>query len=171
MFKTNSVSSLVPNFTQQSSTGSVNSSVTTTMISTHATSLSDLTDDGLVMNYDPQFITQIPSTVVALKDKLKFRTGRSAHVARVLLHESDILEARERSQKSARKGKEANKKLEKAKKLTAMLNFKSFGCKTGDDSLKARLKMAERKSMEDEKIIQKKKNKMMKRQMQISNQN
>ena len=167
MLKTNSTSSLVPKFTQQSSTKSINGSATTMMISTHATSLSDLTDDGLVMNYDPQFITQIPSTAVALKDKLNFRTGRSAHVARALLHESDIVEARERDQQSAKKGKEAKEKLEKAKKLTAMLNFKSFGCKIGEDSLKARLKMAERKSMEEGKIIQKKKDKLMKRRMQF----
>ena len=66
ILKTNSASSLVPKFTQQSSTESINGSATTMMISTHATSLSDLTDDGLVMNYDPQFITRIPSTVVAL---------------------------------------------------------------------------------------------------------
>ena len=98
-----------------------------------------------MMNYDPQFIRRIPSTVVALKDKLNFKTGRSAHVARALLHESDILEARERNQKSARQGKEAKEKLDKAKKLTTMLNFKSFGCKIGEDSLDARLKMSEKK--------------------------
>ena len=159
------------NSTQQSSTVSVTngngSSTNTMMLSIHTTSLSDLTDDGLEMNYDPQFIKPIPSTVVSLKDKLNFKTGRSAHVARALLHESDILEAREQNQKSAIKGKEAKEKLDKAKKLTAMLNFRSFGCKIGEDSLQARLKMAKNKSMEEAKIVQKKNDKIMKRKLQF----
>ena len=117
--------------TQQSSTGSAND-VSTMMICTNNIYLSDLTDyDGLGMNYNPTFIRQIPKTVIALKDKLNFQTGRSAHVARALIHESDILEAREKNQMSATKGKEAKAKIEKAKKLSAMLNFKAFGCKIG----------------------------------------
>ena len=36
--------------------------------------------------------------------------------------------------------------LDNHRKLTAMLNFRTFGCKIGEDSLKARLKMAEKKS-------------------------
>ena len=122
----------------------------------HSTSLSDLTDD-VEMNYDPHFIRQIPNSVT-ISDKLNFRTGWLAQVARALIHESDILEAREENQKSANRGKELKAKLDKAKKLTAMLNFKTFGCKIGEDSLKARLKMAERKSHEEALIMMKQNN-------------
>ena len=145
------------NSTQQSSTESINDNSSNSMIiHTNNTSLSDLTDDGLEMSYNPKFIKRVPKTVVALKDKLNFKTGRSAHVARALIHESDILEAREKNQMSAIKGKEAKAKIEKAKKLSAMLNFKAFGCKIGEDSLKARLKMAEKKNVEIAKIMHKK---------------
>ena len=154
-----------------SSTATTNSTQQSTestmMIRTNNTSLSSLTDDGLDMNYDPKFIARIPQTVVTLKDKLNFKTGRSAHVARALIHESDILEARERNQMSANKGKEAKAKIEKAKKLSAMLNFKAFGCKIGEDSLKARLKMAEKKNLEVSKIMQKKNERLIKRKMQF----
>ena len=34
-------------------------------------------------------------------------------------------------------------KLEKAKKLTAMLNFNTIGCKVGEDLLKVQMKIAE----------------------------
>ena len=36
-----------------------------------------------------------------------------------------------------------------------MLNFKSFGCKIGEDSLKAHLKMAEKKSQEEARVLKK----------------
>ena len=62
------------------------------------------------------------------------------------------------------RGKELKVKLEKAKRLTAMLNFRAFGCKIGEDSLKARMKMAEKKSQDEARIIQKKNDKIMKRQ-------
>ena len=120
----------------------------------YSTSLSDLSDD-IEMNYDPHFIRRIPNSV-SVSDKLNFRTGRSAHIARALLHEADILHAREENQKNANKGKEAKMKLERAQKLTAMLNFRSFGCKIGEDSLKARLKMAEKKDHEEALILRKK---------------
>jgi len=109
-----------------------------------STSLSELTDDQ-EMNYNPYYIQQVPQTVT-ISSKLNFTTGRAAHVARTLLHESDILEARQKNKTNVEKGKEAKAKLHKAKKLTAMLNFKTFGCKIGEDSLKARLKMAEKKN-------------------------
>ena len=146
----------------------IESSLSTQQSSTtgiiHSTSLSDLTDD-IEMNYDPYFLQRIPNSVT-VSDKLNFRIGRSAHVARALLHESDILEAREDNQKNANKGKEAREKLEKAKKLTAMLNFKSFGCKIGEDSLQARLKMAAKKSHEAAKIMEKRNNLKLKRKLQ-----
>ena len=160
MLKVKSSSSTATNSTQQSSTESINTN-NTMMICTNNTSLNSLTDDGLDMNYDPKFITQIPQTVVALRG-INFKTGRSAHVARALIHESDILEAREKNQMSADKGKQAKLKIEKAKKLSAMLNFKAFGCKIGEDSLKARLKMAEKKNLENAKIMQKKNERLIK---------
>ena len=48
-------------------------------------------------------------------------------------------------------------KIEKAKKLSAMLNFKAFGCKIREDSLKARSKMAEKNNLEIAKVMHKKK--------------
>ena len=144
--------------TQQSSTGSIND-VSTVMMRPNNKSLSDLTDhDRLEMNYHPTFKRQIPKTVIALKDKLNFQIGRSVHVlARALIHESDILDAREKNQISATKGNEAKAKIEKAKKLSAMLNFKAFGCKIREDSLKARSKMAEKNNLEIAKVMHKKK--------------
>ena len=135
--------------TQQSS---ITPAEASTMI--NSTSLSDLTDE-FEMNYDPYFMKRVPDTVT-ISSKLNFKAGRAAHVARTLLHESDILEAREENAKNARKGKEIKMKLEKAKKLTAMLNFKAFGCKIGENSLKARMRMAEKKSQDEARIIQKK---------------
>ncbi len=64
------------------------------------------------------------------------------------------------------KGKQMKEKLEKAKKFTAMLNFKIFGCKIGQDSLQARLKMAQKKHKEEERIIQKKNDILTKRKTQ-----
>ena len=98
------------------------------------------------MNYDQNFIIQVPNTVVALNVKLNLKVGKSAHIDRALIHESDILESREKNQTSAQKGKEAKEKLEKAKKLSANLNFENCGCKIEEDSLKAQLKMAQKKS-------------------------
>ena len=156
------------NSKQQSSTESINDNNSNSMmIHTNITSLSDLTDDGLEMNYDPQFIKRVPKTVVALKDKLNFKTGRSAHVARALIHESDILEVREKNQMNAMKGKEAKAKIEKAKKLSAMSNFKAFRCKIGEDSLKAGLEMAKKKNMENIKLIEKKNDRILKRKRQF----
>ncbi len=75
------------------------------MFSTNNTSLNDLTDDRLEMNYNPKFITWIHKTITTLKDKLNFKIGRSAHVAKVLINKSDILEAREKNQMSVNKEK------------------------------------------------------------------
>ena len=69
---------------------------------------------------------------------MNFRTGRSAFVARTLLHEGDLNKAREnRSLKL--KGKEGTKKLEHAKKVTAMPNFRNIGFQIGEDTLQVRL--------------------------------
>ena len=130
----------------------------------NSTSLSDLTDDQL-MNYDPFYLNKIPNTVT-VSTKLNFKTDRAVHVARTLLHESDILHAREHNQTNSEKGKQMKEKLKKAKKLTAMLNFKAFGCKIGEDSLKARLKMAQKKHEAAERIIQKRNDILHKRKAQ-----
>ena len=42
------------------------------------------------------------------------------------------------------------------KKLTAMLNFNTIGCRVGDDSLKVRLKIAQKKKDEENQLQQKK---------------
>ena len=130
----------------------------------NSTSLSDLTDD-LDMNYDPLFLKQVPNTVT-VSTKLNFKAGRAAHVAQTLLHESDIIHAREENRKNAEAGKKWKEKLDKSKKLSAMLNFKAFGCKIGEDSLKARLAMAEKKENEEARIIQKKNDLIQKRRNQ-----
>ncbi len=70
-----------------------------------------------------------------------------------LNNESDnLLEAQEKNKMKAEKGKYAKLKLEKVKKLTAMLNFKSFGCKICEDSFKTVLKMAKQKSQEEARV-------------------
>ena len=129
----------------------------------NSTSLSDLTDD-VEMNYDPFYLNQIINTVT-VSTKLNFKTGRAAHVARTLLHESNLLQAREENKRKAKQGKEIREKLEKVKKLTAMLNFKTFGCKIGEDSLRVRLKMKQKKNEEEARIIQKKNDLFLKQKM------
>ena len=52
-----------------------------------------------------------------------------------------------------------------------MLNFKSFGCKIGDYSLKARLKMVERKSHEEALIMMKQKTQFDELKNKIVNEN
>ena len=127
--------------------------------------ISDLTDTGNVgkitkkiqMNYDPKYLTKVlPNSLCTVGANLNFSVGRSAEVARRLLHESDLSEAREANQKLAKQGKIARQKLENAKKLTAMLNFNHIGCKVGEDSLKLRLEMAKKKKDIDDAIQQKK---------------
>ena len=46
-----------------------------------------------------------------------------------------------------------------------MLNFRAFECKIGKDSLKACLQMAEKKSQDEARVIQKKNDKIMKRKL------
>jgi len=110
------------------------------------------------MNYDPKYLTKVlPNSVCTVnRNDLNFTVGRSAEIARRLLHESDLCEAREANQKLAKQGKIARQKLETAKKLTAMLNFNNIGCKVGEDSLKIRLEMAKKKKDIDDAIQQKK---------------
>jgi len=124
--------------------------------------ISDLTDDNEVCrkniqpNYDPRYLTKVISDSVTISTKLNFSAGRAAEVARRLIHDHDIREAREANKKLAEKGKLAKKKLEEAKKLTAMLNFNTIGCKVGEDSLKIRMELAKKKKESDEKVQMKK---------------
>ena len=67
----------------------------------NSTSMSDITDD-FEMNYDPYFMNRVPNTVT-VSTKLNFKSGRAAHVAQTLLHESDILEAREKMRRIQRR--------------------------------------------------------------------
>ena len=118
-------------------------------------SVSDITADEtgeqtrkiIEPNYDPRYLTKVISDSVTISSKLNlnFSTGRAAEIARRLLHDHDIREAREANQQLAEKGKLARKKLEEAKKLTAMLNFNTIGCQVGEDSLKIRMNMAKKK--------------------------
>ena len=156
MMKVQPAKASADTLTQQSSTTG------TTII--NSTSLSDITDE-FEMNYDPYFMNRVPNTVT-VSTKLNFKSGRAAHVAQTLLHKSDLIEAREENAKNAKKGKEVKAMLDNHRKLTAMLNFRAFGCKIGEDSLKARLKMAEKKSQEEARIVQKKNDKIMKRKLQ-----
>ena len=124
--------------------------------------ISDLTDENtkstkkIPLNFDPKYLTKVITDSVTLTPKLNFSSGRAADVARRLIHDHDIREAREANQKLASKGREAKQKLEQAKKLTAMLNFNTIGCKVGQDSLKIRLDMAQKKKECDERVQQKK---------------
>ena len=124
--------------------------------------ISDLTDDNKThtskknLNYDQQYYSKVISNSVTLNSKLNFSTGRAADVARRLLHDHDIRQAREENRKLADKGKEARDKLLQVKKLSAMLNFNYIGCKVGEDSLKVRLEIARKKKESDEQLQQKK---------------
>ena len=124
--------------------------------------ISGLTDENIKstkkipLNFDPKYRTKVITDSVNLTPKLNFSSGRAADVARRLIHDHDIREAREANQKLASKGREAKQKLEQAKKLIAMLNFNTIGCKVGQDSLKIRLDMAQKKKECDERVQQKK---------------
>ena len=124
-----------------------NSIAITTSTSQHST-ISDLTLDSssasssnVVTNYNSKYMMRTnegTSSVTTLASKMNFKTGRSAFVVRTLLHKTDLNEAREENQKLALNGREAKKKLDAAKKLTAMLNFRNIGCKIGQDRVKSK---------------------------------
>ena len=125
--------------------------------------ISDLTDEHankstkkIPLNFDPKYLTKVITDSVTMSSNLNFTAGRAADVARRLIHDHDIREAREANQKLASKGKEARQKLENTKERTAMLNFNTIGCKVGEDSLRIRLDMAQKKKECDEKVQQKK---------------
>ena len=90
-------------------------------------------------------------------------------VARRLIHDHDIPETREANKKLAEKGKLAKKKLEEAKKLTAMLNFNTIRCKVREDSLKIRMEMAKKKKESDDRV-QMKKDKIVNKQKRKYNE-
>ena len=102
--------------------------------------ISVLTDENtkstkrIHLNFDPKYLTKVITESVTLSPKLNFSAGRAADVARRLIHDHDIQEARE-----------ARQKLENANKLTAMLNFNTIGCKVREDSLKIRWDTAQKK--------------------------
>ena len=76
---------------------------------------------------------------------MKFSTGRAADIARRLIRDHDIHEAREANKKLARKGKLASKKkLEDTKKIMVILDFNTIGCHVGEDSLKIRMDMTKK---------------------------
>ena len=81
----------------------------------HSTSLSDLTDD-VVMNYDQYFFRQVPNTVT-ISSKLNFKSGRAAQDERTLIHESDLLQAREENKKKQNKVQKLEKSLKKLRNL------------------------------------------------------
>ena len=87
----------------------------TTSIS--ATSMSDLTADdyytggnksdqkrATVLNYDQKYLTKVISNSVTLNTKLNFTSGKAADVARRILHDHDIRQAREANQVLSQKG-------------------------------------------------------------------
>ena len=62
------------------------------------------------------------------------------------MYDADLQKVREvKKKKKADKGKEAKAKLEDAKKFMAMLNFNTIGCRVGEDSLKVRMKIAQKR--------------------------
>ncbi len=118
--------------------------------------ISDITADTVEMNYNSKYLQKIPNTVTVASKLLNFSSGRSALVAQTLLHEADLLKAREANKEKVRQGKDAQAKLEKAKKLTAMLNFNHISCEVGKDTLELRLKMAEKKRTEEMEVLNRK---------------
>ena len=69
---------------------------TSIMMNVSSTEVSDLTTDIAFseMNYDSKHLQKIPNTVT-FSSKLNFSVGRSAAIAQTLLHESDLLKAKE----------------------------------------------------------------------------
>ena len=131
-------------------------------INTRAETISTLTNDPAIeINYNTKYLHRkvVPNTVT-ISSKLNYSTGRSAAVIESLLHDVDLQKVREVNKLKAQKGKATKEKLENAKKLTAMLNFNTIGCRVGDDSLKVRLKIVQKKK-EEENQVQRKKDKIM----------
>jgi len=150
---------------QSSSTaGGYGSSYSTSIMNTSSTEISDITTDiaSNEMNYDSKYLQKIPNTVT-VSSKLNFSSGRSAAIAQTLLHEADLLKAREANRRKAQQGKEAEKKLQEVKKLTAMLNFNHLSCEVGIDSLNLRLEMAEKRKEEEMQVQNQKKDKVNER--------
>ena len=129
--------------------------------------ISDITADSVEMNYDSKYLQRIPNTVTVASKLLNFESGRSALVAQTLLHEADLLKAREANKLKVRKGKETQEKLDKAKKLTAMLNFNHISCEVGKDSLELRLKMAEKKKAEEMEVMNRRNKKVSDRKQKF----
>ena len=155
-----SFASMIKQQSSCSAAGGSGSSDSTSIMNVSSTEISDLTTDiaSNEMNYDSKYLQKIPNTVT-VSSKLNFSSGRSAAIAQTLLHEADLLRAREANRKKAQQGKEAEKKLQEAKKLTAMLNFNHLSCEVGADSLKLRLEMAEKRKEEEMQVQNRKKNK------------
>ena len=127
-------------------------------INTASETISTLTNDGgIEMNYNSKYIQRnsVPNTVT-IGSRLNYSSGRSAAVIETLLHDVDLQKVRERNKEKADKGKATKEKLDNAKKLTAMLNFNTIGCRVGEDSLKVRMKIAQKKKEEEDQVQQKK---------------
>lgn len=126
-------------------------------INTAEETISTLTNDPAIdMNYKSIYLKKKVPDTVTIASKLNFSTGRSAAVIQSLLHDADLQKVRQINKTKADKGKDAKSKLESAKKLTAMLNFNTIGCKVGEDSLKVRMKIAQRKKDEEKQVQQNK---------------
>ena len=126
---------------------SYDSTINTSTVKT----VSTLTNDPAIeINYSTKYLESkmVPNTVT-IASKLNYSTGRSAAVIETLLHDADLRKIREINKRKADKGKAAQEKLDAAKKLTAMLNFNTIGCRVGDDSLKVRMKIAQKKKDEE----------------------
>ena len=91
-----------------------------------------------------------------LLQRLTLRLGGWLLFVRVLLYKTDLNEAREENQELALNGREAKKKLDCYKKLTALLNFQNIGYKIGEDTLNVRLENLYNKKDNESKVKQKK---------------
>ena len=126
-------------------------------INTAEETISTLTNDPAIdMNYKSIYLKKKVPDTVTIASKLNFSTGRLAAVIQSLLHDADLQKVRQINKTKGDKGKDAKSKLESAKKLTAMLNFNTIGCKVGEDSLKVRMKIAQRKKDEEKQVQQNK---------------
>ena len=145
--------SAASNVTIQEQTLSYDSTINTTV-----ETVSTLTNDPAIeVNYSTKYLERkmVPNTVT-IASKLNYSSGRSAAVIETLLHDADLRKIREINKRKADEGKAAQEKLDAAKKLTAMLNFNTIGCRVGDDSLKVRMKIAQKKKDEENQLQQKK---------------
>ena len=75
--------------------------------------------------------------------QLNYSSGNSGMALDCLVHSNDIMESRERNKLNKEQGEQMKSNFEKAKSVTAMYHFNSYGCKIGKDALQIKKELHE----------------------------